>query len=296
VRARFLPVALAILAFAIQVRAADDRYFESAGVRIRYVEQGVGAPVVLVHGFTGAIQCCWIDNGILPELARDHRVVALDLRGHGLSGKPYDPAAYDEIGKDVIRLLDHLGLQRTHVVGFSLGGIIVAKLLTTDPDRFISAILAGAAPRRARAAESDLAAEEAAHELEKGSYRTLILATAPTDEPPPSDAAVLARSQEIVASNDPLAHAALMRSRRALLVADADMAAVRVPTMAIIGSADPALPRVQALKRRWPKLELVVIQGATHPARHPRSLLARQELVAVVRAFIASHDHGMGAR
>jgi pimeloyl-ACP methyl ester carboxylesterase len=242
---------------------------------------------MLIHGFTGSVQCCWIDNGILAQLTRDHRVVALDLRGHGLSGKPHDPAAYDEIGKDVIRLMDHLGLRRAHVVGFSLGGIIVAKLLTTDPDRFISAVLAGAAPRRARAKESDLAAEAAAREIENGNYRTLVIATAPTDEPPPSDAVVLERSRVILEGNDPLAHAALMRSRRALLVADADISAVRVPTMAIIGSADPALPRVQALRKRWPEMKLVVIEAATHSARHPRNLLIRPEFVAAVREFVA---------
>lgn len=276
------------ICLSIAAARAEDRYFDSPGVRIRYVERGAGTPVVLVHGFTGNVQCCWIDNGVLPDLARDHRVIALDLRGHGLSGKPHDAAAYDEIGRDVIRLLDHLGLRQAHVVGFSLGGIIVAKLLTTDPDRFLSAVLAGAAPRRARAVESDLAAESAAREIEQGSYRTLILATAPTDEPPPSEAAVLARSREILAGNDNRAHAALMRSRRALLVADGDIAAVRVPTLAIIGSADPALPRVQALKNRWPGMKLVVVDGATHPARHPRSLLNRQEFVAAVRDFIRS--------
>jgi pimeloyl-ACP methyl ester carboxylesterase len=280
-----LGICLSIAAFAAR---AADRYFDSAGVRIHYVERGTGPAVVLVHGFTGAVQCCWVENGILPDLARDHRVIALDLRGHGLSGRPHDPAAYDEIGRDVIRLMDHLGLRRAHVVGFSLGGIILAKLLTTEPDRFISAVLAGAAPRRARAGESDLAAEEAAREIEKGNYRTLILSTAPTDEPPPSDAVVLERSRVILEGNDPLAHAALMRARRALLVADADIAAVRVPTMAIVGSADPALPRVQGLKKRWPELKLVVIEGATHSARHPRSVLTRAEFVAAVREFILS--------
>jgi pimeloyl-ACP methyl ester carboxylesterase len=284
--ALWLGICLSIAAFAAR---AEDHSFDSAGVRIRYVERGAGAPVLLIHGFTGAVQCCWIDNGVLPDLARDHRVIALDLRGHGLSAKPHDPAAYDEVGRDVIRLLDHLKLPQVHVVGFSLGGIIVAKLLTTDPGRFASAILASAAPRRARSTDSDVAAEAAAKEIEGGSYRTLILSTTPTDEPPPSEERIAARSRDMLAGNDPLAHAALMRSRRALLVADADMAAVRVPTMAIIGSADPALPRVEALKRRWPALKLVVVEGATHSARHPRTLLNRQEFVAAVREFIAAN-------
>lgn len=290
--ALWLGICLSIAAFAAH---AEDRYFDSAGVRIHYVERGAGTPVLLIHGFTGAVRCCWIDNGILPALARDHRVIAFDLRGHGRSGKPHAPAAYDEIGRDAIRLLDHLGIRRVHVVGFSLGGIIVAKLLTTDPERFASAILAGAAPRRSRSKESDLAADAAAREIEGGSYRTLILSTAPTDEPPPEELLVRARSREMLADNDPLAHAALMRARRALIVADADIAAVRVPTMAILGSADPALPRVQALKKRWPALKLTVIEGATHSARHARSLLNRQEFVAAVREFIAATPSGLRA-
>ena len=268
---------------------AEDGSFDSAGVRIHYVDRGAGPAVVLVHGFTGAVQCCWIDNGILPDLAQDHRVIALDLRGHGLSGKPHEAAAYDEIGRDVIRLLDHLGLQRAHIVGFSLGGIIVAKLLTTHRERFISVVLAGAAPRRARAAESDVAAEAFAREVERGSYRTLILSTAPIDEPQPSEEAISARSREILAGNDLLAHAALIRARRALLVADADIQAVRVPALAIVGSADPALPRVQALQSRWPALKLTVIEGATHSARHPRSILNRAEFVAAIREFVAAN-------
>jgi pimeloyl-ACP methyl ester carboxylesterase len=64
---------------------------------------------MLIHGFTASIESSWIDTGVLPDLARDHRVIALDLRGHGKSDKPRDPRAYDELGLDVIRLLDHLG-------------------------------------------------------------------------------------------------------------------------------------------------------------------------------------------
>ena len=78
-------------------------------------------------------------------------MLAFDLRGHGHSGKPHDARAYDEIALDVIRLLDHVRIEKTHVVGYSLGGIIVAKLLTTHPERFERAVIGGAAYRRARA-------------------------------------------------------------------------------------------------------------------------------------------------
>ena len=281
---------LAALLFFAFGASAEDRYFDSNGVRIRYLERGAGAPVVLVHGFTGSIERSWIDTGVLPDLARDHRVIAFDLRGHGKSGKPHDPGAYNEIGQDLIRLLDHLGIARAHIVGYSLGGIIAAKLLTTRPERFISATLGGAAYRRSRSEHSDAAAEEAAHEIELGlPYRTLILTTAPTDELPPSDEAQRRISGAIVAHSDRLAHAALYRARRALLVTDAEMAAVRVPVLAIVGGADPTLPRVQAMKARCPGMEMVIVRGAVHPTSHARGLPSRPEFVAAIRAFIKAH-------
>ena len=281
---------LACLLLCCGTAAAEDRFFDSNGVRIRYLEQGSGAPVVLIHGFTGSIERSWIDTGVLPDLARDHRVIAFDLRGHGKSGKPRDPRAYDEIGRDAVRLLDHLGIARAHVVGYSLGGIIAAKLLTTRPERFITATLGGAAYRRSRSVRSDLATEDAAIELESGTpYRTLILATAPTDEPPPSAEAQRRLSAAVAAHSDRLAHAALYRARRALLVTDAEMAAVTVPTLAIIGSAAPALPRVQAMKARCPAMQLVVVHGAAHPTSHARGLPSQPEFVAAIRAFIKAH-------
>jgi pimeloyl-ACP methyl ester carboxylesterase len=267
---------------------AQDRYFDSAGVRIRYVDQGAGPAVMLLHGFTASIETSWIDTGVLPDLARDHRVIALDLRGHGKSDKPRDPRAYDELGMDVVRLLDHLGIERAHVVGYSLGGIIVAKLLTIHPGRFLSAVLGGAAYRRSQSEAADLAADEAAREMEHaGLYRALVVSTAPTDEPPPTDETIRARSRVISAAGDIRAHAALMRSRRAFVVTDAEIAAVRVPALAVVGAADPAAPRVRAMRARWPGLEVDVVAGATHPTVHPRGLLRQPEFRAAIRRHIA---------
>ncbi|HZO03450.1 MAG TPA: alpha/beta fold hydrolase, partial [Burkholderiales bacterium] len=269
------------------VAVAQDRFFDSRGVRIRYIEHGAGASVVLIHGFTANIERAWVQTEILPSLARDYRVVALDLRGHGESDKPREPAAYDAIALDVIRLLDHLGIERTHAAGYSLGGIILAKLLTTHPDRFRSAVLGGAAYRRSQSKEADEQTEAAAREIEAGIYRALVVSTAPTDEPPPTEAQIRARSLEITALNDRFAHAALMRSRRALLVTDAEIAAVRVPTLAIVGGADPAAPRVQAMQKRWPGLEVVVVPGAAHPTVHARGLPRNPEFAAAIRRHIA---------
>ena len=281
-------IVLVLWCLAVGAAAAEDLYFDSRGARIRYVDEGRGEAVVLIHGFTGTIERSWTNTGVLPGLARDHRVVALDLRGHGHSDKPHDPAAYDELGEDVIRLLDHLKIERAHAVGYSLGGIILARLLVTHPARFASAVLGGAAYRRSRSAASDRAADEAAKEIEAGVYRALIVSTAPTDEPPPSEEAIRARSREIAASADVKAHAALMRARRALLVSDAEIANVRVPALAVAGSADPALPRIQAMKKRWPGLEVEIVQGAAHPTVHERGLPRHPAFLAAIRRHIGT--------
>jgi pimeloyl-ACP methyl ester carboxylesterase len=243
--------------------------------------------VVLVHGFTGDIERSWVNTGVLPDLARDHRVLALDLLGHGRSDKPHGPLEYAELADDVIRLMDHAGVRRAHAVGYSLGGIIILKLLTTDPERFERAVIGGAAYRRARGADADVAAEVAALEIESGVYRALIVSTAPTDEPPPSEETILRLSRNLAESNDVRAHAALMRARRALLVSDAAIAAVRVPTLAVVGSADPTLPRVEAMARRWPALRVEVVPGATHPTAHERGLPRRPEFAQAIRQWIA---------
>ena len=264
--------------------AADDRFFDSGGVRLRYVEGGSGPPVVLLHGFTADIERAWMRTGVMTDLSRDHRVIALDLRGHGRSDKPRDAGAYDEIALDVVRLLDHLGIERAHAVGYSLGGIILARLLTTHEHRFLTVTLAAAAYRRAQSERADREAEAAAREIEEtGLFRSLIVSTAPVDEPPPDEQAIRGRSEAIALYNDRLALAALMRARRALLVTDLQVARVRVPVLAVVGGADPQAQRVLAMQRAWPALRVEIVPGATHPTVDPRSLIRRPELVAAVR-------------
>jgi len=144
--------ALAILfsvAAAAQTPAPPDRFFDSNGVQIRYIEQGSGTPVVMLHGYTGTLDRHFIANGVFANIAKDHRAIAMDLRAHGKSGKPHDPKAYgDELAKDVIRLLDHLEIPRAHIVGYSLGAILAGRLIVTDPDRLASVAFIGAHPRR----------------------------------------------------------------------------------------------------------------------------------------------------
>src|SRR5262245_7797236 len=116
-----LILAAAAVAFA-QTAAPPDQFFDSNGVRIRFVEQGTGPAVVMLHGYTGTADRHFIASGVFAQVANSHRAIAMDLRAHGKSGKPHDPKMYgDELAQDVIRLLDHLKIQKAHIVGYSLG-------------------------------------------------------------------------------------------------------------------------------------------------------------------------------
>jgi pimeloyl-ACP methyl ester carboxylesterase len=79
-----LVIAAALGAPALVV--AQDQFFESNGVRIHYREAGAGEPVVLIHGLGNSLESAWIATGVISALARDHRVIAFDSRGHGKSG------------------------------------------------------------------------------------------------------------------------------------------------------------------------------------------------------------------
>jgi pimeloyl-ACP methyl ester carboxylesterase len=105
-----------------------DQYFDSGGVQIHYVERGAGEPVVLVSGSGNSVKA-WIDSGVF-ELP--YHVIAVDCLREN-----------QEAAEDVVRLLDHLHTPKAHIVGYSRGGHIVAKLLRVHPDRVMTATLGG---------------------------------------------------------------------------------------------------------------------------------------------------------
>jgi pimeloyl-ACP methyl ester carboxylesterase len=119
-------------------------------VEIAFLDEGEGEPVVLVHGFASTKEVNWVAPGWVATLARaGYRVIALDNRGHGASTKLYDPAAYHSatMAEDVRALLDHLGLERADVIGYSMGARNTALLALAHPDRVRSAVLGGVGGR-----------------------------------------------------------------------------------------------------------------------------------------------------
>lgn len=114
------------------------------GVKVWYSVQGQGEPVVLVHGWLSSSAMNWDLPGISSRLAKDFQVVLIDVRGHGHSDKPETEASYGtELVEDIVRVLDQLQIKKAHVVGYSMGGIIVGNFIAKHPDRVLSGTLGG---------------------------------------------------------------------------------------------------------------------------------------------------------
>ena len=122
------------------VSAPEPRFFSSFdGVRLAWREVGpaaaAGRPAVLLHGFLSDAWTNWMRYGHAAALAaRGFRVVMPDLRGHGSSDRPHDPAAYprDALTRDGHALIAHLGLTDYDLVGYSLGARTASRMLATD--------------------------------------------------------------------------------------------------------------------------------------------------------------------
>ena len=120
--------------------------FNHGAVEIAYLDEGEGEPIVLVHGFASTKEINWVYPSWVTTLkSAGHRVIALDNRGHGQSSKLYDPADYhtEKMAGDVGALMDHLGIARADVMGYSMGARICAFLAEKHAARVKAVVLGG---------------------------------------------------------------------------------------------------------------------------------------------------------
>jgi len=263
----------------------EGKYFDSDGVRLHYVEAGAGEPVILVHGYAMNIDLSWRRPGVLDALAQRYHVVAFDARGHGLSDKPHDPASYGlEQVDDIVRLMDHLGIARAHLVGQSMGALTVLKFLSRHPERVISA-----APNVmgwARPDERNLATLDAlVTSLESGNGLMPLF-----DRLEPAEGGMSYLTRRTLDTlvgylNDERALIAMTKSLAELSITEEEVAANRVPVLTIIGSADPMLEDVHLLHAAMPRHEMAVVPGADH-----FYVTGRPEFMSMLLGWLASHE------
>jgi pimeloyl-ACP methyl ester carboxylesterase len=240
--------------------------FDSDGVRIAYIDEGRGEPILLIHGFASNINTNWIGPGWVQTLTRaGRRVIAYDNRGHGESEKLYDPDLYGapSMAEDARRLLDHLAIERTDVMGYSMGARISVFLALAHPERVRSLVLAGTGINLVRGM---VGTGPIARALE-----------APRIEDVNNDTARTFRAFAEQTGGDLKALAACMRGPREKITPE-DLGRIRVPTLIAAGSNDVIAGSGAELAKLIPGSQFLDIEGRDHmksvgDARHKQGVL-----------------------
>jgi pimeloyl-ACP methyl ester carboxylesterase len=202
--------------------------FSSDGVEIAFIDEGPreGAPILLIHGFASNAKTNWVDPMWVRVLtAAGRRVVAMDCRGHGASQKLYGLEDYGAplMAEDARRLLDHLAIERSDVMGYSMGARITAFLAMNHPTRVRRIVFGGLGINMVRGLAGT---GPIAHALEADSIDDVKNATARTF-----------RAFAEATRSDLKALAACIRSARSVISAEM-LATLKCPVLVAVGTDD----------------------------------------------------------
>ncbi len=230
-------------------------HFERNGVRIHYEARGAGPAILLSHGFGATLR---MFDPQADALARRYRVIAWDMRGHGETGSPEDPAAYsqDATVEDMAALLRHLGVDRAILGGMSLGGTMSLAFCHRYPERVRALILIDTGPgfksEAPRERWNDYA-EGVAKALEQEGVSALLQSTEVAD------------SKHRSASGLAMAARGMMKQWGTRLYES--LPGIEVPTLILVGANDGAfLAAADVMARKIPGAVKQVIPDAGHAA------------------------------
>ncbi len=226
--------------------------FNSDGVQIAYYVEGEGAPILLIHGFASNAQVNWFDTGWVSALVRAGRkVIAVDNRGHGASEKLYDPAEYSApiMAEDAAKLIQHLGLSKIDVMGYSMGARISAFLTMSHPELINAAIFAGLAENMIKGVGGAEAVASALEAPDKSMVRD-----------PASRGFRLFAEQT---GSDLHALAACMRSSRQK-ISEAELGVIEAPVLVAVGTDDTIAGAIEPLQNALQNGYALPIPGRDH--------------------------------
>lgn len=221
-------------------------------VTLDYVDEGDGAPIILVHGFASNRQVNWQGTGWIRLLREaGQRVIAFDNRGHGASSRFHEVEDYaiDRFVDDVFALADHRGLGRFALMGYSMGARIAVFCALRRPDRIARLLLGGLAYHLVDRAG-----------LPQGVVEAMLAASADAV----ADAG--ARSFRVFAEatkSDLGALAACIVGVRQAPSREA-IGALRVPTLITVGTRDAVAGDPDALAALMPMARVVHVEGRDH--------------------------------
>jgi pimeloyl-ACP methyl ester carboxylesterase len=226
--------------------------FLSNGHPIAYLDEGEGAPILLIHGFGSSAKVNWVNPGWVDTLTRaGRRVIALDNRGHGESDKPHEVAAYrlGALAEDARNLLDHLGIAKVDLMGYSMGARISAVLAMAHPERVKSVIFGGLG----YGIVSGI-----------GPWGPVVAALeTETPETITDPIGLMFRKFADQTRSDRVALAACMKATRVPISAD-DLAALRLPVLIAVGERDELAGSAAGLAAIIPGAEVLDIPKRDH--------------------------------
>jgi pimeloyl-ACP methyl ester carboxylesterase len=237
-------------------------YADVNGLALYYEQHGDGPPLVLLHGGLLTLELSF--GTTIPVLAQRHRVIAVELQGHGRTADIDRSMTFEHLAADVVALLDHLSIERTDVFGFSLGGLTTYQLLVEHAGRIRRAVVASADFRNRRGGERY--PERLPTEADFAAMRAAYAAVAPDP-----------------AHFDAFAEKTVALMQRSRGWSDDQLRSVEPPVLVLIGDTDFILvPDAAEAAELLPHGQLAVLPGTTHID------MTRNELVAlVVDAFLA---------
>lgn len=230
--------------------------FDSDGVRIAYIDvspaSGSGDAILLIHGFASNHAVNWVNTQWVRALAQaGYRTIALDNRGHGESEKLYDPEAYssEAMASDAVRLLDHLGIDRAHIMGYSMGARITAHIALDHTARVRTALIGGLGMHLVEG-----------RGLPSGIAEAL---EAPAGTPAPNPTAAAFRTFAEQTRSDLRALAACMRGSRQTL-SRSELAQIEVPVLVSVGTLDTVAGSGPGLAALMPDARALDLEGKDH--------------------------------
>jgi len=243
-------------------------------------------PAVVLLTSLGSTLAMWERQ--VPELAEHFLVVRCDTRGHGESPVPPGPYVIDDLVDDVVALLDNLGIQRAHVAGLSLGGMVALRLAAREAQRVSRlAVLCSSA----HATPSEAWAERAATVRAKGTDAIvdMVVARWLTESRRAADPQTTDYLRKMVAQTPADGYAACCDAIRDMDLRD-DLAGIGAPTLVIAAADDPSLPPAhqQVIADGIPGSQLIEIANCAH-------LAAVDQPEAVTEALLAHFLNGDSA-
>ncbi len=221
--------------------------------------------VVLLGGSLGSTRAMW-QAQVQPLAAAGLRVVRFDARGHGDSPVPLGPYDIDDLVDDVVALLDRLGVERAHLVGLSLGGMIAMRTAIREPHRVDRVVaMCTSAQLGPSSAWADRIAAVRAHGV--GWVAPGIVSRWFTQERQTADPEVVAWAERMLASTPLEGYVGCCAAVQQMDLRD-ELGSITAPLLAIAGDQDPAtpLPHLQAIADGVPGARLAVVERAAHLA------------------------------